>query len=656
MRAVLTYHSVDRTGSPVSLDPGTFRRHVEWLSEGPIRVTDVDTLLQMPDDADAVALTFDDGFRNFATEAWPLLREHGLPVTLFVVPERVGGDNRWRDRGDEGIPELELLDWSDLRRLAEEGVRLASHGMSHAPLVGLPAEPVRRELVDSRDLIHERTGVLPRGFAYPYGVSDAFVRRVAAACYDWACTTELTPLGPGDRRFALPRLDAFYFRDVDRLEAWGSRRFRWRLRLLRAARRARSAMRDGVGSPEAATGRKSGARERVEAGPGGAPRPMPRETMRTDEGERTEEPALSVVVPAHRAAEELHESLPALLASDLPRERWELIVVNDGADPETLAVARRYADRVLPLAGKPRGPSYARNRGAEVARGEVLAFVDADVTVHSDVLSKFREILAERPDVAAVFGSYDDRPPGPGVVSAYRNLLHHQVHHRNAGEAETFWAGCGAIRRDVFEAMGGYDEWHFSRPQIEDIELGRRIRLAGHRILLRPEIQATHLKRWSLGEVLATDLVRRGIPWMRLVLQEGESEARSTLNLSPRHRWCVALTVASAASVLLSLLLWSPWPLSVALACIGGVTALNLDFYSLLRRRKGWTALLAAVPLHLTHYLSNGLSAVAGWIAYISVGAPLPPVDAAAFREAGLDTSAPLPSPPSESLWYRYDD
>ena len=71
-----------------------------------------------------------------------------------------------------------------------------------------------------------------------------------------------------------------------------------------------------------------------------------------------------------------------------------------------------------------------------------------------------------------------------GVVSQYRNLLHHFVHQHGNSEASTFWAGCGAIRRSVFEEMGGFDEQRFPTPSIEDIELGYRLRQAGHRILL----------------------------------------------------------------------------------------------------------------------------------------------------------------------------
>jgi glycosyltransferase involved in cell wall biosynthesis len=155
-------------------------------------------------------------------------------------------------------------------------------------------------------------------------------------------------------------------------------------------------------------------------------------------------------VPAHNGTKVLPQSLAALAASDLPRACWELIVVDDASSDATAELAASYADLVVRLAGAPHGPAYARNRGAEVARGDVVAFIDADVVVHPDTLRRLAWQCANDPKLGAVFGSYDDRPPSRGLVSQYRNLLHHYHHQESPGEAETFWAGCGAVRATVF--------------------------------------------------------------------------------------------------------------------------------------------------------------------------------------------------------------
>jgi hypothetical protein len=141
----------------------------------------------------------------------------------------------------------------------------------------------------------------------------------------------------------------------------------------------------------------------------------------------------------------------------------------------------------------------------ERADGTVLLFVDADVVVAPGTVSHVAAAFAGDAGLAACFGSYDDRPRAPGLVSRYRNLLHHFVHQDGNAEAATFWAGLGAVRRTIFLDVGGFDAARFPRPSIEDIELGYRLRRAGHRILLDKGLQGTHLKRWGLVSMIRTD-------------------------------------------------------------------------------------------------------------------------------------------------------
>src|SRR6266567_582001 len=139
MRAILTYHSVDPSGSPISVSREVFRRQMAWLAASPVRVVPVAALLAGGRGEDAVALTFDDGYRNLAVEVAPLLAEHGFPWTVFVVSDRVGGTNAWSGGRGGGVPELPLLDWDGLRRLAASGVEIGSHTRHHPRLSRLDA-------------------------------------------------------------------------------------------------------------------------------------------------------------------------------------------------------------------------------------------------------------------------------------------------------------------------------------------------------------------------------------------------------------------------------------------------------------------------------------------------------------------------------------
>lgn len=323
-------------------------------------------------------------------------------------------------------------------------------------------------------------------------------------------------------------------------------------------------------------------------------------------------PRLSVIMPAFQAEALLPDTLAALAASDLPRDHWELVVVDDGSRDRTAEVAGRWADRVVRREGPPAGPGAARNRGAEASTADWLVFVDADVRVHPDTLRRFVEAIAAHPDVDAIFGAYDDAPPAPGFLSAYRNLLHRYVHLQSRGEAETFWAGCGAVRRSAFEAVGGFDAARYPRPQIEDIDLGYRLRDAGYRVLLQPEIVGTHLKRWELGGAIRTDLFDRGIPWVRLLLERRSLARPAPLNLKPGERLKVAAVGLAVALALGAAVTRRPEFLAGAGAALLGVTLANLPLLVWFARQRGLGFALAVIPANLGYYLTSGLAVVGG--------------------------------------------
>ncbi len=333
-------------------------------------------------------------------------------------------------------------------------------------------------------------------------------------------------------------------------------------------------------------------------------------------------PLLSVIVPAHQGVSVLPQALAALAASDLPRRCWELLVVDDASTDGTGELARQWADRVVSLTGRPRGPAYARNRGAEIAAGEWLVFIDADVAVHRDALRRFAEAVASDPGMDALFGAYDDAPVAPGFLSQYRNLLHRYTHLMSAGPAETFWAGCGAIRRSVFVEVGGFDERRYQRPQMEDIELGYRLLDRGCRIVIRPEIQGSHLKHWRLLGSLRTDVFDRGIPWVLLLLERRSLARSATLNLKRGER-AKGLLAGSAVVLLLAAgILRRPLLAIVALLILLGVALSNLPLYTWFARQRGPLFALGVVPLNLGYYLLSGFSVGAAILMHLWRGRP----------------------------------
>ena len=231
-------------------------------------------------------------------------------------------------------------------------------------------------------------------------------------------------------------------------------------------------------------------------------------------------------------------------------------------------------------------------------------FVDADVEVHPDALWRLREALEQDAGLDAVFGAYDEHPAAAATVSRFRNLLHHHVHSAAAGPATTFWAGLGAIRREAFDAVGGFDAARYPRPSIEDIELGMRLHAAGSRIVLDPQVRGTHLKCWTLRSMLRTDLAARGAPWVALRLERG-GDGAAALNLSWRHR------LAAVAAVLCAAAAAGGRGRAAGLA-LAAMMAPNARFYVLLARCGGPRLALAGIPLHLVHHLTAAASVPAG--------------------------------------------
>jgi GT2 family glycosyltransferase len=315
---------------------------------------------------------------------------------------------------------------------------------------------------------------------------------------------------------------------------------------------------------------------------------------------------ISIIVPVHNNPGDLDDCLSGLMRASTADS--EIIVVDDASTDDTASIPVQRGVRLLQLT-KNSGPAAARNHGALHSNGDILFFVDADVVGAPDVVRRVISVFDENPEVAAVFGSYDNRPREMGVVSQYRNLLHHFVHQNGNPEASTFWAGCGAIRRSVFEAIGRFDEKRFARPSIEDIELGYRLRQSGYRILLDKALQCTHLKRWDLRSLINTDIACRAVPWSRLILET--KKRPDDLNLKMDQRVCFALVAVACACLAFAFI--QPKLLGLSAAAVIGVAVLNRKLYAFFLHQHGIFFATACIALHLLYYFYSGLSYLYAW-------------------------------------------
>jgi GT2 family glycosyltransferase len=317
------------------------------------------------------------------------------------------------------------------------------------------------------------------------------------------------------------------------------------------------------------------------------------------------EPKISAIIPEHNGGEDLRVCLQSLTQATPPPD--ELIVVADGDTDDSWRIAEGFRAHVI-RTPSPGGPARARNLGARAAQGDILFFVDADVAVKLDAVDQVAAAFKRDPDLAAVFGSYDDQPSAPNFLSQYKNLLHHYVHQTALEEASTFWAGCGAVRRNVFLAVGGFDDVKYREPCIEDIELGYRLKQAGHRIRLHKSLQGKHLKRWNVFSLLRADFFKRALPWTELILRD--RQLANDLNLDTSSRVSTML-VYGLVGALLGAILWLGF-LAIAGILIVVLLVLNAHVYRFFWRKRGLGFAIRTIPWHWSYYFYSGLAFAIG--------------------------------------------
>ena len=324
------------------------------------------------------------------------------------------------------------------------------------------------------------------------------------------------------------------------------------------------------------------------------------------------EPEISVVVPVFNGGTNFARCLDAIAASPAGQPAWELIVIDDGSTDGSADLARAAGARVISTPRPRGGPAAARNLGATFARGDVLLFLDADVMVPPDAISRIASEFRQDPSLVALFGSYDMHPAAPNFLSQYKNLFHHYVHQNSLAEATTFWSGCGAIRRHVFFSFDGFDTT-YGRPSIEDIELGTRLARAGLPVRLCHSLQVTHLKRWTPLSLLHTEIRDRGVPWTVLLMRE--RFLTDDLNLRKSDRVSAACTYLLLFALLTAAL--QPQIAVIAAFLMLVLLGLNLPLYRFFWCARGSRFMLATIPWHWFYYTYSGLSLILGVLVYV---------------------------------------
>jgi peptidoglycan/xylan/chitin deacetylase (PgdA/CDA1 family) len=192
---ILMYHSVGKGQGPLAIDVDTFRMQLDALAQAGLRAA----ALQDIDQPGVAVLTFDDGYRDFAEVAWPEIEKRGWSATVFLSSGLMGTGS--------------ILDWQTVRRLADRGVELGSHAVTHRDLTRIAHNEAQQEIARSRETIEDETGATVTSFAAPFGHTTAAIRREIAGVYQRAVGTKLGRADAGSDRVDLPRIEMWYFRD-----------------------------------------------------------------------------------------------------------------------------------------------------------------------------------------------------------------------------------------------------------------------------------------------------------------------------------------------------------------------------------------------------------------------------------------------------------
>lgn len=219
--SILTYHSIDVSGSVVSCAPQDFAQQMSHLSDKGFRGMSLQEAVTYREEhaswpRKSVVLTFDDGFANFYDQALPVLMKHSFTATVFVISGHMGGLNNWSKPPAE-LGMQKMLSWRQASELAGAGIEIGSHTRTHPDLRLCSLEKARQEMTESRKEIEDHLGQTVKSFAYPYGGTNRTLCALAANEFGAACTTELRRAN-SDATECLPRVDMYYIRSQRKLQ------------------------------------------------------------------------------------------------------------------------------------------------------------------------------------------------------------------------------------------------------------------------------------------------------------------------------------------------------------------------------------------------------------------------------------------------------
>jgi len=182
---ILLYHSLDNSGSPISITPKMFKKQMEYLRDKGYRTINMVKFInslyaEIDSTENMIILTFDDGFKSVYTTAFPILRDYGFTATVFLATNYIGRRCEWET--DDTIPDIPMLSWDEVREMSKYGIEFGAHSCSHPHLTKLSINEARKEILNSKLEIETNIDQSIHLFCYPYGDFNDEIKQIVKEC------------------------------------------------------------------------------------------------------------------------------------------------------------------------------------------------------------------------------------------------------------------------------------------------------------------------------------------------------------------------------------------------------------------------------------------------------------------------------------------
>lgn len=213
---------------------------------------------------------------------------------------------------------------------------------------------------------------------------------------------------------------------------------------------------------------------------------------------------ISIIVPNYNGSNTISMCLRNIYSSTY--KNYEVIVVDDGSTDNSISEIKKYNCKLVKL-NKNKGPSCARNAGAEFASGDIFLFIDSDVCIQNDTLNLINGRFNMDADISAVVGMPDKYCKFKNIASQHFNLRVHFNYLNMPKYIPILYGSLCAVKKEAFFNVGGFDT-ELKKAGVEDNDLGYRLNDNNYKILLDKNIQFNHYKYISLLKLLKNDFLR----------------------------------------------------------------------------------------------------------------------------------------------------